>query len=340
MGVNVKEGFVPIYVIPREKAKQVRKLKDVLKGASELFLATDEDREGEAISWHLCEVLKPRVPVRRLVFHEITREAIQEALEHPREIDNDLVRAQETRRIIDRLYGYEVSPLLWRKIRPRLSAGRVQSVAVRLIVQRERERMAFVPATYWDLVATFVTAAGEQFDAALVSIDGRPVPSSRDFDPATGKLKDPGRLWLDETRRGRPPSGFALGLPSEGSGRPALYHPALSSFHHQHVAAGGQSQVRLYRPANHADCPRALRDRPHHLHAHRFDEPGGLRGADGAGVDRAAVWAGVSAWPADLLSDQSQECPRRTRRSGRRAGWNFPNRSARLSARMPSSSTT
>jgi len=197
LGVNVNEGFTPVYVVPREKLKQVRKLKDALKTASDLYLATDEDREGEAISWHLCEVLKPKVPVHRLVFHEITEEAIREALESPREVDEALVRAQETRRIVDRLYGYEVSPLLWRKVRPRLSAGRVQSVAVRLIVQRERERMAFASATYWDLLGTFAKQTGESFDATLVSVDGRPIPSSRDFDPATGRLRDPGRMLLD-----------------------------------------------------------------------------------------------------------------------------------------------
>jgi DNA topoisomerase-1 len=198
LGVNVNEGFEPVYVVPPDKAKQVRMLKDKLKDASDLYLATDEDREGEAISWHLCEVLKPKVPVHRLVFHEITEEAIREALAHPRQIDDDLVRAQETRRIIDRLYGYEVSPLLWRKIRPRLSAGRVQSVAVRLIVDRERERRAFAAATYWDLLGRFATDGGEQFEAMLVSIDGRSIPSSRDFDPSTGRLKDGNRALLDE----------------------------------------------------------------------------------------------------------------------------------------------
>ena len=137
LGVNVNHDFEPVYVVPKEKSQQVRKLKGLLKGAKELYLATDEDREGEAISWHLCEVLQPRVPVRRLVFHEITEEAIRDALENPRAIDVHLVRAQEVRRIVDRLYGYDVSPLLWRKIRPRLSAGRVQSVAVRLIVERD-----------------------------------------------------------------------------------------------------------------------------------------------------------------------------------------------------------
>ncbi|HEY4759463.1 MAG TPA: type I DNA topoisomerase [Thermoguttaceae bacterium] len=198
LGVNVKENFEPVYIIPREKTKQVRKLKSLLKTAGDLYLATDEDREGEAISWHLCEVLQPKVPVHRLVFHEITEEAIRESLDHPREIDVNLVRAQETRRIIDRLYGYDVSPLLWRKIRPRLSAGRVQSVAVRLIIERERQRMAFKAATYWDLLATFLKANGESFQGELISADGRKIPESRDFDPATGKIKDPNLLWLDE----------------------------------------------------------------------------------------------------------------------------------------------
>jgi len=200
LGVNVNEDFDPVYVVPKEKSKQVRKLKQLLKDAKELYLATDEDREGEAISWHLCEVLKPKVPVRRLVFHEITKEAIQKALKEPRQIDEDLVRAQEVRRIVDRLYGYDVSPLLWRKIKPRLSAGRVQSVAVRLIVGRERLRMAFVCATYWDLLGMFAKAAGESFQATLTSLDGRKIPSGSDFDSATGKLKDASLLLLDETR--------------------------------------------------------------------------------------------------------------------------------------------
>ena len=198
LGVNVERGFEPIYIIPKEKAKQVRKLKQMLKDAKDLYLATDEDREGEAISWHLYEVLQPKVPVHRLVFHEITKEAILDALRNPRQIDQALVRAQEARRIIDRLYGYEVSPLLWRKVRPKLSAGRVQSVAVRLIVDRERQRMAFVPATFWDLLGTFAKSSGESFEAELVGVAGRRIPSSRDFDPATGKLKDSSLLLLDE----------------------------------------------------------------------------------------------------------------------------------------------
>lgn len=197
LGVDVNKGFKPVYIIPREKLKQVRKLKDAMKHASDLYLATDEDREGEAISWHLCQVLQPKVPVHRLVFHEITEEAIREALESPRAVDEDLVKAQETRRIIDRLYGYEVSPLLWRKVRPRLSAGRVQSVAVRLIVQRERDRMAFVAAGYWDLLGVFAKSSGESFEATLISVDGRAIPSSRDFDSSTGRLRDPNRVLLN-----------------------------------------------------------------------------------------------------------------------------------------------
>ncbi len=198
LGVNVERNFEPVYVVPKTKGKQVRKLKSLLKDAGELYLATDEDREGEAISWHLCEVLDPKVPVRRLVFHEITAEAIREALKSPRGIDEHLVRAQEVRRIIDRLYGYDVSPLLWRKVRPRLSAGRVQSVAVRMIVERERQRMAFVSASYWDLLATFEVAGEQGFPAALISLDGRRVPTSRDFDPSTGQPKSSDLLLLDE----------------------------------------------------------------------------------------------------------------------------------------------
>ncbi len=199
LGVNVDKDFDPLYIVPPGKTAQVKKLKDLLKSAQSLYLATDEDREGEAISWHLHELLKPKVPVHRLVFHEITSEAIHDALEHPRSIDNSLVKAQETRRIIDRLYGYEVSPLLWRKVRPKLSAGRVQSVAVRLIVERERQRMAFVSATYWDLLATFAKQqATETFQSTLVSVDGRRIPDGKHFDTTTGKLIDPQYLLLDE----------------------------------------------------------------------------------------------------------------------------------------------
>src|SRR3954467_14467657 len=197
LGVNVNDNFTPIYVIPPGKSKQIKLLKDKLKEADALYLATDEDREGEAISWHLLEILKPKLPVHRLVIHEITKDAIQAALASPRDVDNGLVRAQETRRILDRLYGYEVSPLLWRKVRPKLSAGRVQSVAVRMIVERERERMAFVSATWWDIIGQFEKSNGQQLQAEIVSVDGRKIPSGKDFDSATGKLKNNELMLLD-----------------------------------------------------------------------------------------------------------------------------------------------
>ncbi|MDZ4783977.1 MAG: type I DNA topoisomerase [Planctomycetia bacterium] len=197
LGVNVNEGFEPVYIVPPGKNEQVKKLKGLMKDATELWLATDEDREGEAISWHLQELLQPKIPVHRLVFHEITREAIEEAMEHPRQIDNSLVQAQETRRILDRLYGYDVSPLLWRKLGRRLSAGRVQSVAVRLIVDRERERMKFVSSTYFDVLGMFAKHSGEQLSATLVSADGKRIPAAKDFDSATGKLKDGKFLHLN-----------------------------------------------------------------------------------------------------------------------------------------------
>ncbi|NDC64199.1 MAG: type I DNA topoisomerase, partial [Planctomycetia bacterium] len=200
LGVNVDQDFEPLYIVSPEKRKQVAKLKDLLSDASALYLATDEDREGEAISWHLAEVLKPKVDVHRLVFHEITRKAILDSLEHPRGINESLVNAQETRRIVDRLYGYEVSPLLWKKVGRGLSAGRVQSVAVRLLVDRERQRMAFRSGTWWDLSGTFAAggAAAGGFEARLATLDGRPLARGADFDAATGRLKNDRVVLLDE----------------------------------------------------------------------------------------------------------------------------------------------
>ena len=187
LGVNVEEGFKPVYVVPTDKKKVVRELKAALKEADELILATDEDREGESISWHLKELLNPKVPTKRMVFHEITREAIQEALKHCRDVDNDLVEAQETRRILDRLYGYTLSPLLWKKVARGLSAGRVQSVAVRLIVEKERERRAFKSGSYWDLKATLEQKKSE-FEAKLTTLGGKKLATGSDFDPKTGKI--------------------------------------------------------------------------------------------------------------------------------------------------------
>ncbi|MBZ6232499.1 type I DNA topoisomerase [Streptomyces olivaceus] len=203
LGVDVDHDFQPIYVVNADKKSQVKKLKDLLKESDELYLATDEDREGEAIAWHLQEVLKPKIPVKRMVFHEITKDAIRAAVANPRELNQKLVDAQETRRIVDRLYGYEVSPVLWKKVMPRLSAGRVQSVASRLVVQRERARMAFRSAEYWDLTGTFATGrAGDASDpsslvARLQTVDGRRIAQGRDFD-SLGRLKSADTLHLDE----------------------------------------------------------------------------------------------------------------------------------------------
>ncbi|MER5913647.1 type I DNA topoisomerase [Streptomyces sp. NPDC001982] len=203
LGVDVEHDFQPIYVVNADKRAQVKKLKDLLRDSDELFLATDEDREGEAIAWHLLEVLKPKVPVKRMVFHEITKDAIRAAVANPRDLNQRMVDAQETRRILDRLYGYEVSPVLWKKVMPRLSAGRVQSVATRLVVERERERIAFRSAEYWDLTGTFGTGrAGDSSDpstlvARLQTVDGKRVAQGRDFD-SLGQLKSANTHHLDE----------------------------------------------------------------------------------------------------------------------------------------------
>ena len=197
LGVDVDRDFTPYYVVPNDKKKQVAHLKTAIKDASELLLATDPDREGESISWHLREVLKPKIPVRRIVFHEITEDAVREALEHPSDVNENLVRAQESRRILDRLYGYTLSPVLWKKVQTGLSAGRVQSVAVRLIVEREEERRAFRNAVYWDLEAK-LKGEGREFIATLVRVNDQRVASGKDFDAQTGELKNANVRLLDE----------------------------------------------------------------------------------------------------------------------------------------------
>ena len=196
-GVDVDHGYTPIYIVTESSRKQVRLLKQKLKGVDELYLATDEDREGEAIAWHLLEELKPKVPVKRMVFQEITASAIREAADNPRDLDVPLVQAQETRRILDRLFGYEVSPVLWRRVQKGLSAGRVQSPATRILVERERERMAHVSADYAGLRATFAADDGE-FPATLKELDGVRVAEGSDFG-ADGELKkDRVRLSIDD----------------------------------------------------------------------------------------------------------------------------------------------
>jgi DNA topoisomerase I len=203
LGVDTDNDFEPLYVVSPDRKQQVSKLKALVKDADELYLATDEDREGEAIAWHLVQTLSPRIPVRRMVFHEITPQAIASAVSSPREIDDRLVDAQETRRILDRLYGYEVSPVLWKKVLPRLSAGRVQSVATRIVVERERARMAFHAAEYWDVTGTFAPTERkdgdpETFTATLVALDDLRVATGRDFDAATGRAPAD-VLHLDES---------------------------------------------------------------------------------------------------------------------------------------------
>jgi len=203
-GVDVDNGFETLYVVTQDKKQQVAKLRALLKDADELYLATDEDREGEAIAWHLLETLKPKVPVRRMVFHEITQSAIQHAVDTPRELDRALVDAQETRRVLDRLYGYSVSPVLWKKVLGGLSAGRVQSVATRIVVERERARMRFRQAEYWDVEGAFQAAeqddpaAPRALGATLVAVDGTRLATGRDFDADTGRLTREGALHLDE----------------------------------------------------------------------------------------------------------------------------------------------
>ena len=214
LGVNVEDNFEPLYIISPDKKSTVSELKGLLKDVDELYLATDGDREGEAIAWHLLETLKPSVPVKRMVFHEITEPAIRAAADNPRDLDNDLVDAQETRRILDRLYGYEVSPVLWKKVAPKLSAGRVQSVATRIIVQRERDRMAFRSASYWDIIAELDASVSDpnatppRFTARLVNVDNKRVATGRDFD-SLGVVRKPDEVVvLDEAAAGSLATGL------------------------------------------------------------------------------------------------------------------------------------
>ncbi len=212
LGVNTSEDFAPLYVVPKDKKKVVKELKDALKGADQLLLATDEDREGESISWHLLQLLSPKVPVKRMVFHEITKDAIQRALEQTRELDMELVHAQETRRILDRLVGYTLSPLLWKKVAWGLSAGRVQSVAVRLLVQRERARRAFRSGSYWDLKAELEQPGG-RFEAKLTHLAGERIAQGSDFDESTGGLKPGSTVKLLAESEARALRESVLALP-------------------------------------------------------------------------------------------------------------------------------
>ena len=243
LGVDIENGFKPLYVVAKEKRHVVSDLKQKLKQASELYLATDEDREGESIAWHLLEVLSPpeQMRVRRMVFHEITAGAIREAVDNWRELDRRLVDAQEARRILDRLYGYEVSPVLWKKVMPRLSAGRVQSVATRIVVERERERMQFRAASYWD-VEGVMEREGESptFAAALVALDGRRLATGRDFDQA-GRLTRDDAVVVDEERAralaaGLRDADFEVRSVEEKPYRRSPYPPFMTSTLQQEAA--------------------------------------------------------------------------------------------------------
>src|SRR6187455_2929586 len=201
LGVDIEGDFKPYYVVPDDKRKHLQGLKTALKGATQVMLATDPDREGESISWHLLQVLKPKVPVKRIVFHEITKKAIDQAVKDAHDVDDNLVRAQESRRILDRLYGYTLSPVLWKKVQTGLSAGRVQSVAVRLIVEREEERLEFKTASYWDLEAK-LRSGNTEFPATLAKVGGQRVATGKDFDPQTGKLKNQNVRLMDQATAG------------------------------------------------------------------------------------------------------------------------------------------
>ena len=228
LGVDVENEFTPYYVVPNDKKKQVAHLKTALKDASEILLATDPDREGEAISWHLTQVLKPKVPVRRIVFHEITESAVKAALDHPSAVNEDLVRAQESRRILDRLYGYTLSPVLWKKVQTGLSAGRVQSVAVRLIVEREEERRAFRTGVYWDLEAK-LRGEGREFVATLTRLGAERVANGKDFDAQSGRLKNQNVRLLDEAAAGAVAAAVRANVPwtvSAVEERPGAERPA------------------------------------------------------------------------------------------------------------------
>jgi DNA topoisomerase-1 len=236
LGIDVENDFTPIYVVPAEKKKVVSELKKKMKDASELYLATDEDREGEAIAWHVLQVLKPKIPVKRMVFHEITREAIEEAIGNARELDTKLVQAQEGRRVLDRLVGYETSPILWRKVMPKLSAGRVQSVATRLIVDRERARMAFHSATYFDVVAQLAAASDKDtlFESTLTHLDDVRIATSKDFDEKTGKVKNDNVAVVDQAAANQLAEGvakkeFTVASVEESEWKQTPYPPFITS---------------------------------------------------------------------------------------------------------------
>ena len=333
LAVDVDNGFKPTYELTTRGRDVVKDLRAALKDASELYLATDEDREGEAISWHLLEHLKPRVPVKRMVFHEITRSAIEQAVANPRGIDYGLVDAAETRRVLDRLYGYEVSPVLWRRINRGLSAGRVQSPMIRLIVERERERMAFVAAGYWDVDATFDDGAVLHGDAGRTRRpQGRHRPGLR--------ARRPGRRQRGRARRARrqvarrQPAGLDVHRPQRrGEGLPQR---AAGAVHDLHPAAGGRPQAPAVGAAGDAGGAGPVRAGLHHLHAHRLDRAVRHRHHRRPVAGDVALRARVPVARRPAAGRGRSRTPRRrTRPSVRRA-----TRSARRPRSAPSSTTS
>ena len=323
LGVDVDNDFKALYVVPADKKQQVSKLKSLLKDADELYLATDEDREGEAIAWHLLEELKPKVPTRRMVFHEITPEAIARAIANPTELNDGKVDAYQTRRVLDRLYGYEVSPVLWKKVMPRLSAGRVQSVATRLIVDRERERIAFRSASYWDLEAEFATAEhGKErlpdnptsFTAtwSRSTATGSPrAATSRPWASCATSAKQP-VLHLDGAaaaalagRLQRAQASFEV---SSVERKPYRRSPVRAVPHH-HAAAGGHPQARLLRQVHDVGGAAAVRERLHHLYADRLDHAVADRDRRRPQPGPRAVRRRVRAGRAADLHQQGEERP-------------------------------
>ena len=272
LGVDVDNGFKPLYIVNAGKKDVVRDLKRELKDADELYLATDEDREGEAIAWHLLEVLNPpsSMPVKRMVFHEITPSAIEEAIANPRDLNRRLVDAQETRRILDRLYGYEISPVLWKKVSQGLSAGRVQSVATRLVVERERERMRFVAASYWNLDGEFsIVEQQDRFNATLVQLDGARLATGKDFDLEGRPTRDDVAV-LDEAGATTLAAELERRVVRCSLRRAQAVSPSAgSSVHHFDVPTGGGPETAHGRSTGDALRAVAVRERLHHLHAYR-----------------------------------------------------------------------
>ena len=321
LAVDVDNEFTPYYVVPRDKKSHISKLKSLLKDADELFLATDEDREGEAIAWHLLDELKPKgIPVKRMVFHEITKQAILDAADNPRELAMDLVEAQETRRILDRLYGYEVSPVLWKKVMSGLSAGRVQSVATRLVVDKERQRMAFKIASYWDLEGTFDAGSKHDqrmFPAKLHSLDGTRVATGASFGP-DGQLKGKSEVvHLDRTRAESLVSALADTTYDVRSVEAKPYRRSpYAPFRTTTLQQEAGRKLGMSASVTDVGRPAPLRERLHHLHAHRLHDAVG-RGDPGRAQSRPVSSTAPSTSPTHRAPTppRSRTPRRRTRRS-------------------------